>query len=57
MPDKPQPKPKLTDEERYKRFLDTAREVEASDDPKDFDRAFERVTSRAPGKTGSRDAS
>jgi hypothetical protein len=37
------PKPKLTDAERYKRFLDAAKEVGASDDPKDFDRAFATV--------------
>jgi hypothetical protein len=36
-------KPKLTDAERYKRFLDAAKEVGASDDPKDFDRAFEQI--------------
>jgi hypothetical protein len=34
-------KPKLTDAERHKRFLDMARAVEVSDDPKDFDKAFE----------------
>jgi hypothetical protein len=39
------PKPKLTDAERHKRFVDTAREVEASDDSDDFDRAFEKVVS------------
>ena len=39
-------KPKLTDAERHKRFLNTAREVEASDDPKDFDRAFDKVVTR-----------
>jgi len=39
---KPQ-KPKLTDAERYKRFLDAAKEVGASDDPKDFERAFTKV--------------
>jgi hypothetical protein len=33
-------KHKLTDAERYKRFLDAAKEVGASDDPEDFDRAF-----------------
>lgn len=38
-----EPKPKLTDAERYRRFLDAAKEVGASDDPKDFDRAFRRV--------------
>jgi hypothetical protein len=37
------PKPKLTDAERHKRFVDMAREVEASNDPKDFDRAFKKV--------------
>jgi hypothetical protein len=36
-------KPKLTDAERYKRFLDAAKAVGASDDAKDFDRAFRRV--------------
>jgi hypothetical protein len=40
---KTEPKPKLTDAERHKRFVDAAREVEASDDPKDFDEAFRRV--------------
>jgi hypothetical protein len=33
----------LTDAERHKRFLETAREIGASDDPKDFDRAFKKV--------------
>jgi len=44
---RPQPKrlPKLTDAERHKRFLETAREVEASEDPKDFDLAFDKVVS------------
>jgi hypothetical protein len=47
MPRKPAPKrlPKLSDAERHKRFVETAREVEASEDPKDFDRAFEKVVS------------
>jgi hypothetical protein len=35
--------PKLTDDERHKRFLETAKEVEASEDPKDFERAFDKV--------------
>jgi hypothetical protein len=39
-------KPKLTDAERHKRFVETAREVGASDDPKDFDRAFDKVTGK-----------
>ena len=34
---KPGRKPKFTDVERFKRFRDMAREVEAFDDPKDFD--------------------
>jgi hypothetical protein len=43
---KPAPKrlPKLSDAERHKRFVDMAREVEASEDPKDFERAFRKVT-------------
>jgi hypothetical protein len=45
-------KPKLTDAERHKRFVAMAREVGASDDPKDFDKAFKKVTSekRKPKK-------
>jgi hypothetical protein len=42
-------KPKLTDAERHKRFVAMAHEVEASNDPKDFDRAFKKVV---PGKRG-----
>jgi hypothetical protein len=37
-------KPKLTDADRHKRFVDMARQVEASDDPKAFDKAFKKVT-------------
>lgn len=36
-------KPKLTDAERFKRFVDMARQVEADEDPKAFDRAFDKV--------------
>lgn len=39
-------KPKLTDAERHARFKKMAREVGASDDPKDFDRAFKKVSSK-----------
>jgi hypothetical protein len=39
---------RLTDAERRKRFLDTAREAEASDDPKDFHRTFDKVISKKP---------
>lgn len=43
-------KAKLSDTERHKRFVEAAREVGASDNPKDFDRAFMRVSPppRAP---------
>lgn len=40
---RPKSKSKLTDAERQKRFVEMAREVEASEDPKDFDEAFKRV--------------
>lgn len=42
-------KPKLTDAERYKRFLDAAKEVGASDAPEDFDRAFAKVVKTKRG--------
>ena len=32
--------PKLTDAERHKRFVETAKKVEASEDLEDFDRVF-----------------
>jgi len=35
--------PKLTDSERHKRFVEMAREVGASDDPMDFEKAFKKV--------------
>ena len=44
MTSKSEPKPKLTDEQRHARFVETVAAVEASEDPKDFDKAFERVT-------------
>ncbi len=36
-------KPKLTDADRHKRFVEMAKEVEASPDAKDFERAFKKV--------------
>jgi hypothetical protein len=39
-------KSKLTDAERHQRFVEMAREVEASDDPKDFDQAFKKVVDK-----------
>lgn len=45
---KPKPKPKKppghADPDEYQRFLKVAKEIGASDDPKDFDRAFGKVT-------------
>lgn len=40
--------PKLTDAERHARFVEMAREVEASEDGEDFDKAFEKVTTPVP---------
>ncbi len=40
---KREPKPKLTDAERHKRFVDVAHEVEADESPDVFDRAFDRI--------------
>ena len=44
-------KPKLTDAERHARFKEMAGEIQASDDQKDFDKAFNKVT--APSKPRS----
>ena len=44
---KPQSKSTLTDAERHARFVEMAREVEASEEPKDFDAAFERLAAKA----------
>jgi len=38
-------KPKLTDADRHKRFVEMAKEVGASDNPKDFDKAFKSIVS------------
>lgn len=35
--------PKLTDAERHARFKEMAREVEASDKPEDFEKAFTKI--------------
>jgi hypothetical protein len=39
----------LTDAERAERIRETARELGTSKDPKDFERAFERVVKATPG--------
>jgi hypothetical protein len=47
---KPKPKskkPKLTDAERHRRFVETAREIGASEDGRAFDRAFKAITKPA----------
>lgn len=41
-------KPKLTDTERHARFVDMAHKVGASDDPKDFDKAFKKIARARP---------
>lgn len=50
---KPQSKSTLTDEERHARFVETAREVGASEDPKDFEVAFERLVEKPIRKNPS----
>jgi hypothetical protein len=52
MAKKPKRRPKLTDPERHARFVEMAREVGASENPKAFDRAFESVAQ--PPKEPSR---
>ena len=37
-------KTQLTEAERHKRFVDMARQVGASDDPKALDKAFKNIT-------------
>ena len=51
MTKKPHPKPKLTDAERHRRFVEAAREVEASERAEDFDKAFEAVTASNPTRS------
>jgi hypothetical protein len=53
MPRKFPPKPKLTDAERHKRFVAMAKEVGASEDPKDFEQAFEKVVKKPPMQDAS----
>ena len=49
MPRKPAPKP--DDPAEYKRFLETAKEVEAENDPKAFDKAFKSIAKQRSLKT------
>jgi hypothetical protein len=55
MPRKSASKPKLTDAERHKRFVEMAKQVGASDDPKDFEKAFKKVTAASPGQRKRQD--
>ncbi len=48
---KREPAPKLTDAERHKRFVDMAKEVEASEKSEDFDAAFKKVIADSPHTT------
>jgi hypothetical protein len=43
---KPKPKPKLTDAERHKRFVEMAHEVQADETPESFDAAFSSVVTK-----------
>lgn len=43
--------PKLTEDERHKRFMETAKKVEASDKIEDFDKVFNRLDVRRPTHT------
>ena len=58
MPAKPANKSNQSRSEKerdeYKRFVETARAVGASDDPKDFDRAFDAVTGNSIKRRGKR---
>jgi hypothetical protein len=47
-------KPKLTDAQRHKRFVEMAREVEASESPKAFDRVFKVVISAPLSRAGKK---
>ena len=49
-PKAPKRKTKLSDAERHDRFVDMAREVEASEEAKDFEGAFKSVVPVKPAK-------
>ena len=51
MPRKLTPRPKNDDPAEYKRFIETAKQVEADEDPKAFERAFKKITSQQPRKS------
>lgn len=47
----PKKKHVISDEERRKRLRETARELETSDDPREFERAFKKVLAADKIKT------
>jgi len=47
-------KPKPDDPAQSKRFIETAREIGASEDPKDFDRAFAKVVTGSKAQKPAR---
>jgi hypothetical protein len=49
---KAKPAPKPDDPEQYRRFVETAREVEADESPDAMDRAFDRVIGSKKGAEG-----
>lgn len=49
----PRKKSQITDAERAKRIRETAREIETSNDPKDFERAFEKAVRPSESKSKS----
>jgi hypothetical protein len=53
MPQKPKPSAKPDDPAEYKRFLETAKEVEAETDSEAFDKAFKKVVPK-PKESRSR---
>ena len=46
MPRKPDATPKQDDPEQSKRFVEAAKVAGGSEEPKDFDKAFSKVTAR-----------
>lgn len=49
-------KSKLTDEERHARFVEMAHEVDASEDPEAFERAFKKIVPVRPKSQAPRDS-
>jgi hypothetical protein len=50
MPRKSASKLKLTEAERHKLFVEMARKVQASNDPKDFEKAFKKIVTPKSAK-------